>query len=51
MTYFLIAAVITKKIDVSAELTKSTRLPTKEAKAKMETHSITTEAKISSFPI
>ena len=44
--YFLIAAVIIQIFNPIAELVISIGIPTKEAKAEMETHPVTVEAKI-----
>ena len=44
---FLILAVITQILNPIAELVIFIRIPTKEAKAEMETHPVTVEIKIS----
>ena len=51
MTYFLIPAVVILIFNTTAELTIPTGIPNKEAKAKMETHPVTVEAKISKSSI
>ena len=45
--YFLIPAVITEIYIVIAELAVPTGIPTKEARAEIETHPVTVEARIS----
>ena len=45
--YFLIHAVITETLIVAVELAIPTGMPIKEAKAEIETHQVTVEAKIS----
>ena len=44
--YFLIPAVITQIFDPIAELVNPIGIPTKEAKAEMETHPVTVETNI-----
>ena len=47
--YFLIIAVIAQIFIPTAELAELARIPIKEAKADMETHPVTVEAKISNM--
>ena len=49
--YFLITAVLTQIFNAIAELTIAIGIPTKEPKAKMETHPVTVEIKLSKFSI
>ena len=49
--YFLIPAVITQIFNPTAELVILIQIPTKEAKAEMETHPLTVEIKISKCSI
>ena len=49
--YFLIPAVITQIFNPIAELLIPIGIPTKEAKAEMETHPVTVEIKISKCSI
>ena len=49
--YFLIPAVIMQIFNPIAELVIPIEIPTKEAKAKMETHSVTVEIKVSKSSI
>ena len=49
--YFLISAVITQIFSSTAELVMPIGIPTKEAKAEIETHQVTAEAKISKSSI
>ena len=47
MTYFLILAVTTQIFNSTAKFIIPIRIPSKEAKAEMETHPLTAEIKIS----
>ena len=49
--YFLISAVISQILNPIAELVISIRVPSKEAKAKIEIHPVIVEAKIKNFAI
>ena len=49
--YFLILAVIIQIFNSTTELAKPTEIPTKEAKAEMETYPVTAEDKISKCSI
>ena len=49
--YFLIPAVITQICSFVVELVIPLWIPTKEAKAEMETHPLTVEIKISKYSI
>ena len=48
---FFIPAVVTQNINSIAELVIHIGIPTKEAKAKMETHPVIVEAKIRTWSI
>ena len=47
--HFIIPAVVTQIFNPVAELVIPIRIPTKEAKAEMETHSVIAEIKISDY--
>ena len=49
--YFFILAAIAQTFNSTAELAVPIRIPTKEAKAEIETHPVTAEAKISKCSI
>ena len=49
--YFLIHLVIAQIFIAAAELAISTGIPTNEAKAEIETHPLTAEAKITKFSV
>ena len=49
--YFLIPAVITQIFNLNVELVISIGIPTKEAKAEMETHPVVVEITISKWSI
>ena len=49
--YFLVPAVITQIFDLIDELVIHTRIPTKEAKAEIETHPVIIETKIRKYSV
>ena len=49
--YFLVPAVITQIFNLIDELVIHTRIPTKEAKAEIETHPVIIETKIRKYSV